>query len=97
MLAFTVSPGTTLQNFNNELTGCGQATSDICTYFKHHMPGWQGENLKNIILPGGSRLVQYAHDLLLASTAYEGCLKDTICLCSALAEREGHPTPLSKL
>lgn len=58
------------------------------------MPGRQGENLKDNILPGGSRLVQYAHDLLLVCMAYEGCLRDTICLYSALAERKGHPTPL---
>lgn len=42
------------------------------------------------------RLVQYAHDLLLASKAHKG-LKDTVCLWSAFTERKGHPTPLSKL
>lgn len=52
--------------------------------------------MKAIILPGGSRLVQYAHDLLLASKAHK-CLKDTIFLWNALAESKGHPTHLSKL
>lgn len=60
------------------------------------MQGWQGENLKDIILSGGSRLVQHARDLLLASKAHK-CYKDTICLWSALAESKGHPTHLSKL
>lgn len=58
------------------------------------MPGWQGKNLKDTILPGGSRLVQYARDCYLASKAHKG-LKDTFCLWSALAETKGHLTPLS--
>lgn len=65
-------------------------------YFKHHKPGWQGENVKDIILTGGSRLVEHAHDLLLTSKAHKR-LKDTICLWSALAERKEQPTHLSKL
>lgn len=60
------------------------------------MPGWQGENLKDIILPGGPILVQYVDDLLLASKIYEDCLKDTICLYIALAEK-GHHALLFKL
>lgn len=91
--------GMTLQNFNNELAASvfvDQATSDICSYFKDHMLGWQGENLKDAVLPGGSILVQYVDDSLVASKTYEDCLKDTICLRTALAEK-CHCASLSKL
>ena len=91
--------GMTLQNFNNELAASvfvDQAASDICNYFKDHMPGWRGENLKDTLLPGGSILVQHGDDLLVASKAREDCLKDTICLCAALAEKH-HWASLSKL
>lgn len=47
---------------------------------------WQGENLEDIVLPGGSRLVQYVNDLLLVRKAHKDYLKDTLCLCSALAQ-----------
>jgi len=43
-------------NFNNELAASvfvDQNTSDIHNYFKDHMLGWQGENFKSILLPGG--------------------------------------------
>lgn len=82
--------GMTVQNFNNELAASvfvAQATSDICSYFKDHMLGWQGKNLKDIILPGDSRLVQYVNNLFIDSEACKNCLKDTICLCTALAEK----------
>lgn len=45
------------RNFNDALTASifvDQATSDICNYFKDHMPGWQGENLQKI------RALQYS-------------------------------------
>lgn len=58
------------------------------------MQGWQEENLKDIILSGGSRLVQHAHDLLLATKAHK-CLKDLSVEC--FTESKGHPTHLSKL
>ncbi|KAK4807566.1 LOW QUALITY PROTEIN: hypothetical protein QYF61_003355 [Mycteria americana] len=45
------------------------------------------DDLKDIILPGSSILVQYVDDLLLASKTYKDWLKDTICLCTALAEK----------
>lgn len=88
-----------LQNFNNELTESvfvDQVTSDTCNYFKDHMPGWQGENLKYIILSRGSILVQYVDNFLLANKTYKDCLKDTICLCTALVEK-GQRASLSEL
>ncbi|KAI1233181.1 hypothetical protein IHE44_0004770, partial [Lamprotornis superbus] len=42
-------------------------------------------------------LVQYVNGLFLDTKAYKNCLKDTICLCTALAEKNGHPASLSKL
>lgn len=93
------SSPTSSVNFSNKLTASvfvSQTTSDICSYFKDHMPGWQGESLKDIILPVGFILVQYVDDLLFASRTYKDCLKDAICLCTALAEK-GHHTSLSKL
>jgi len=46
----------TLQNFDNEVAAgvfVAQAAFDIQNYFNNRMPGWQGEKLKDIILPGG--------------------------------------------
>lgn len=44
---------------------------------------------KDIILPGGSILIQYVYDLLLASKTDKDCLKDTIFPCTALASHLG--------
>ena len=49
------------------------------TIFSHLLK----DDLKDIILPGGSILVQCVDDLLLASKTYDDCLKDTIFLCTA--------------
>lgn len=57
---------------------------------------WQRENLKDIVLPGGSTLVQYVNDLLLVSKAYKNCLKDTLCLCFALAQERSLCISLQK-
>lgn len=60
-----------------------QATSDICHYFKDYMPGYEGENLKAVLLPGVSLMAQSVNDLLLANKMYEHCLKDTLCPSTA--------------
>ncbi|KAK4810532.1 hypothetical protein QYF61_004495 [Mycteria americana] len=52
-------------------------------------------NLRDIKLLGKSALVQYVDDLLIASKDEDACIKDTIHLCTALAEK-GHQRP-SKL
>lgn len=90
--------GITLQNFNNELASVfvDQVTSAIHKNFKDHIPGWQGENLKDILLSGVTIFVQHVDDLLLDSQTCEDCLKDTICLRSALVEK-GHHAFLSQL
>lgn len=52
--------------------------------------------MKDILLPGATVVLQYVNDLLLVSQTYEDSLKDTICLCAALAEKD-HRASLSKL
>lgn len=69
----------TLQNFNAEFR-----TSEFV----------DRENLQDILLPYGIGLVQYVDDQSFASQTYRYWFKDTICLCTALAEKG---TSLSKL
>uniref|UniRef100_A0A3B4WXW0 ribonuclease H n=1 Tax=Seriola lalandi dorsalis TaxID=1841481 RepID=A0A3B4WXW0_SERLL len=52
-------------------------------------------DLKDISFPGGSTLIQYVDDLLLASPSSTACETDTIVLLNALAEK-GHKTSLQK-
>lgn len=52
-------------------------------------------DLKDLSLPGGSTLIQYVDDLLLASPSVDACETDTIVLLKALAEK-GHKTSLKK-
>lgn len=62
------------------------------TIFSHLLK----DDLEDTVLPGGSILVQYVEDLLLASRTYEDYLEDTTCLCTTSAEK-GHSASLSKL
>lgn len=45
----------------------------------------QRENQKDVILPGGSKFVQYVNYLLLASKTHKDCLKYTVFPCTALS------------
>ncbi|CAM5077115.1 unnamed protein product [Natator depressus] len=54
------------------------------------------DDLKDIVLPGSSVLVQYVDDLLIASSDYNACLADSITLLTALANK-GHRASPSKL
>ncbi|KAK4805208.1 hypothetical protein QYF61_005376 [Mycteria americana] len=49
--------------------------------------------LPKIKLPGKSALVQYVDDLLTASKDEDACIKDTIHLCTALAEKGHRASP----
>lgn len=53
-------------------------------------------DLANTELPEGSVLVQYVNNVLLASRDCEKCLKNSVFLCKALAEK-GHRVSPSKL
>ena len=53
-------------------------------------------DLKDVILPQKSVLVQYVDDLLIASATKEACIEDTKYLCNKLYEK-GHKVSLSKL
>lgn len=54
------------------------------------------QDLNSLTLPGGSTLIQYADDLLLASKTQEDCRQDSLMLLSHLANK-GHKASLSKL
>uniref|UniRef100_A0A7M4FCI5 ribonuclease H n=1 Tax=Crocodylus porosus TaxID=8502 RepID=A0A7M4FCI5_CROPO len=54
------------------------------------------DDLKDIVLPAGSILVQYVDDLLLASPDCNACLSDSVALLKALALKGHHASP-SKL
>lgn len=53
-------------------------------------------DLENLHLPGGSTLLQYADDLLIASPSEEACRTDSVLLLQRLAEC-GHRASLPKL
>ncbi|KAM7077745.1 uncharacterized protein J5F26_016218 [Ciconia maguari] len=55
-----------------------------------------GNYLRDIKLAGKSALVKYVDDLLIVSKDEDACIKDTIHLCTALAEK-GHRASPSKL
>ncbi|CAM5145667.1 unnamed protein product [Natator depressus] len=54
------------------------------------------EDLKDIVLPSSSVLVQYVDDLLIAASDYNACLIDSVVLLTALANKGHHASP-SKL
>ncbi|CAM5079131.1 unnamed protein product [Eretmochelys imbricata] len=54
------------------------------------------EDLKDIVLPSSSVLVQYVDDLLIAASDYNACLIDSVVLLTALANK-GHRASPSKL
>nr|XP_048705192.1 LOW QUALITY PROTEIN: uncharacterized protein LOC125636293 [Caretta caretta] len=53
-------------------------------------------DLKDIVLPSSSVLVQYVDDLLIASSDYNACLADSVTLLTALANKGPRASP-SKL
>lgn len=53
-------------------------------------------DLDDLVLEGGSALLQYADDLLIASTSAEACRTDSVALMIRLAEC-GHKASMAKL